>query len=506
MEPMTRTIALILAVVSLIGHAKAQAFKPRCPLPDQLKHTVPKRQSDFPCQLGGLQSKAVAAENRTKNNFCASDQDHPVEVTFDDLRKLDQLTKIRLDAEGIPYGTPSTVLSRRTELVTEFKVGNQTLKEGIAVFIRAFVLQTPQTNIRKKRKRSSDYRIQGKCPGDIIVSLVPALGSSLCTSVRAGISIHFRPVSWNHFNKHRFTRPVMIMGQLFFDSRYSPCHDLRTQPEASSRFEEGIRWGIHPVYEIFICKHPDLGSCPRNDASAWTVFEEWEDEQEGAPSSLAEETAEKETPSPATQADTDAKVSASLDSSRAEIMNAKQGLKPFGQGFDGQPTFKAEDVIYVVNSGKSELLNKLQGEPLAGLRAYIKESYPTVSPLNLQIDPVGGVSSSNTTKAFNNVGDFLTNLWTKLYGPNSSSTLDLKVESEPSEAFVEISADGGDLKKTTTPSTLTHIFRGRWHYKVWKDEFSGDSGPLDLVDEKGNLLRCKLFTKNEKRKSFCVRN
>ncbi len=262
---MKQILHLSLLLVLLAVQVAAQAFNPGCELKGQLKTLEQNRPLDSTCPRTGAGSPKSKAQNKAKNNFCASND--PVEITIAKLRTLDSRTQTALRAAHIPFGHPTTIPPDRTRLEQGFAVGNMTYKEGMAVFIRAFVLEGHYSNVGGGE--AVNCNVSKQLNNDIHIALVQAAGTTECRSVTAEISPHLRPTTWADFPDYAFTHPVMFVGQLFYDASHTPS--CTEHPFRSSS------WEIHPVYSIFVCKNATLASCPPNpsDTSKWTAFDKW---------------------------------------------------------------------------------------------------------------------------------------------------------------------------------------------------------------------------------------
>jgi hypothetical protein len=75
----------------------------------------------------------------------------------------------------------------------------------------------------------------------------------------------------------------------------------------------------------------------------------------------------------------------------------------------------------------------------------------------------------------------------------SKLTLDLSVKSGQSPAKFEIWAEGGSIRSTGIDGVITTIYRGLYFYRVTKMGFKEINGTLNLIDEKGTVLKCVLY-------------
>lgn len=161
------------------------------------------------------------------------------------------------------------MLQNRVTSIDGFSVG-----EGSYVVFVGYVM-----HVKIAGKESVNCHSSGVLNNDTHIHL--GLSGSLCNSVTAELSPHFRPIEYSrfHYKEHVETlkaRPVRIKGSLFFDASHKPCSSsgaLSGHPARRSICE------IHPVYYIDVCKKTSLTSCKADDETKWTPFEEWIYEQ-----------------------------------------------------------------------------------------------------------------------------------------------------------------------------------------------------------------------------------
>jgi len=274
---MKRFLAAVLFTFLCSLSATAQ-FQAGCnPLKGQLANPHLARMGAFTsCPNQGDGGAPSQAQNIAKNNFCAANS--PVEVNISLLRSLEAVTEARLNQAHIPFGSPTNIPPDRNRLRQGFNVGNMTFREGMAVLIRAFVLDAHYSNLKKGE--SVNCKIGGKKNNDIHVALGATPSSDECFGVTAEISPHFRPETWADFDDWEFSHPIMFVGQLFYDASHKPC--TQGHPVSPARIAS---WEIHPVYSIFVCKNATLQACPSNNPNVWWAFHEWvnlpDDEEEG---------------------------------------------------------------------------------------------------------------------------------------------------------------------------------------------------------------------------------
>jgi hypothetical protein len=118
------------------------------------------------------------------------------------------------------------------------------------------------------------------------------------------------------------------------------------------------------------------------------------------------------------------------------------------------------------------------------LRAYVLENFPVSIPNvphNKQIDMrVCGPYLASANDLLNTLKSV------------SAYRLDIIVDSTPAGALFELTPVTGDKLTRASRGTLSNVWRGIYNYTVIKDGAKTITGTLNLVREKGNLLRCNL--------------
>lgn len=249
-------VSLVFSLCAFSVRASAQtgeAFPLTCALP--FKSIQESREIDNKC---GIEGKSTGtdkqhAQNRMKNNFCATG--NPVNVTFDDLINLQLAAKTK----GITFGSDDKLPEDRS-LLTDLIKGSSGKKigEGKKVRLVAFVDEAHYSNVQSGE--SVNCKRKGQENNDIHLVLLRLPSGTPCQSLTAEISPHFRPADWTPDNTHQIKRPFRFTGQLFFDAAHSPC----PKPSGPSR---ASNWEIHPVYAIDVCKNKTLAGCDINDES-----------------------------------------------------------------------------------------------------------------------------------------------------------------------------------------------------------------------------------------------
>lgn len=170
--------------------------------------------------------------------------------------------------------------------------------------------------------------------------------------------------------------------------------------------------------------------------------------------------------------------------------------------------FKIEDVISGVNAGRDQLLRELTGPELSGLRLYVEKRYPSASPATLEsresdVGPL--VSAQSEERAFKGALNFISTLRAKFGGfgaQDSDLSVNLTVTSEPDEAHIVLKADS-EQRETRTNNPMPNVFRGLYEYTITKGGFKTGRGQINLIDDDGLLIQCKLVGPNDSNDSYC---
>jgi hypothetical protein len=154
--------------------------------------------------------------------------------------------------------------------------------------------------------------------------------------------------------------------------------------------------------------------------------------------------------------------------------------------------FDAQKVVRIVDSSRELLLEQLPQAEFAGLRAYLKQFYPRISPtdiLKVPSSPKPIISLRTKERVFQGMYDIISRV--EFVSNNLSVNLDVK--SDPTQAAVEIWPEVGGKRATTTESTFQNLYRGLYYYRVTKAGFKPIERTINLVDEDGRSLECKLY-------------
>lgn len=159
--------------------------------------------------------------------------------------------------------------------------------------------------------------------------------------------------------------------------------------------------------------------------------------------------------------------------------------------------FDAQKVVRIVDSSRDLLLEQLPQTEFAGLRAYLKQFYPRISPtdiLKVPSSPKPIISLRTKERVFQGMYDIIS----RLEFVSNHLSVNLDVKSDPTQAAVEIWPEVGDRRATTTESTFQNLYRGLYNYRVTKAGFKTIERTINLVDEDGRSFKCKLYGLEDK--------
>jgi hypothetical protein len=263
-----RYALLVLGAMLIAGAASGAAFQTGCgPLP--FKSIQQPHPIDQTCGINGVfDTPEHKAQNRAKNNFCATGT--LLTMSFEQFADLETAVV----TAGVIFGARDRLPPDRSVLVDLIDDGQGgRLGEGRLVRVAAFVVDAKNSN--KSKGESVNCKKGGKTNNDIHISLGKHDDDDLCDTITAEISPHFRPSDWTKENLESIgRRPVRITGHLFFDASHQPCHD--GHGGSPDRFSI---WEIHPVYAVDVCRNKKLTSCDPNDDSKWEPLNKWADRQ-----------------------------------------------------------------------------------------------------------------------------------------------------------------------------------------------------------------------------------
>jgi hypothetical protein len=255
------------------------------------------RPVDQSCGLQGAtdSENGQKAQNRVKNNLCASQNADPTTITRYTFDQLQQRTPSK---QSLPWGSRTAIPmsdAARMPLQNLYTTTNgDTVGEGSYVQFVAYILEghfggKESVNCGESKRQNIDIHLA-------LVTVRPstldlANYDSECTSVTAELSPHRRPLDWDLLGRMTGTqtgqqlrgaqtkladenlqRPIRLRGQLMFDASHALCaNGHRTTGNPARR----SGWEIHPVYSIDVCNATSLNTCRIDNESRWTPLDEW---------------------------------------------------------------------------------------------------------------------------------------------------------------------------------------------------------------------------------------
>lgn len=178
-------------------------------------------------------------------------------------------------------------------------------------------------------------------------------------------------------------------------------------------------------------------------------------------------------------------------SAQRELVQRQAALSRLTIPERGQEFVEASAVRDALLASKFALVDQLAMDEYAGLRAYAERFYPTEPPLDtVHWGPnrVPVTSTEDATYAFAGANAFLGRL-----AEAGSRAMDLRVTSAPAQAAFRIEAEGGgSVRATATDDDLKNLYRGLYTYTVTRNGYKTVKAPLNLIDEDGRVLVCRL--------------
>lgn len=218
---------------------------------------------DSSCPVEGKGGTEVA-QNKVKNQFCASDPARP--VTIQDLVALEG--QVETD-RSIPFGNPRNhPMTSQPGPATE-RSALKALGEGTRVVLTGFVKIARQegaesVNCGTAVPNQAAYH-------DIHISIVDQAGGAECGGVVAEMIPHHRPTAWTFQLVNKVAASnllVRVTGDMMFDSSHSPCQNGSSIPGDPSR---ASLWEVHPIYKFEVCTEADCSS-----GQGWVPLELWQ--------------------------------------------------------------------------------------------------------------------------------------------------------------------------------------------------------------------------------------
>ncbi|HEX5757763.1 MAG TPA: hypothetical protein VF121_01070 [Thermoanaerobaculia bacterium] len=144
-------------------------------------------------------------------------------------------------------------------------------------------------------------------------------------------------------------------------------------------------------------------------------------------------------------------------------------------------------------TAKRELLAQLGTDQLAALRAYVEASYPDASE-SLEVLSLRDGQRLATRESTEGLFDAIAEVLAVLRGIDSLM-VELNLLVTPREALVEMWPAALPKQKTAASAGDTvPLYRGLYAYRVTKAGFKAIESTLNLVDEAGDTLACKLYS------------
>jgi hypothetical protein len=246
-----------------------QPFNPGCspPFSDAQSHDI-----DAHCPNEGCaKNDNDKAQNKVKNNLCASGT--PIQISVTSIDNLQAAIDKLVQQGNFSYGDKAPKPADRAKLkglsTVDLNGNPVTLGEGDLVTLEGFVLDAKHDDTYVLGSGPEGFKGEGvNCNNslfdwnDIHIALGQTATAEECSSVTAEIIPHFRPPLWDRFDVDPCTSPhvnnplpvkgqrVRISGQLFFDGSHSPgpC----SEAHGPNSFPRRSVWEIHPVYAIEI--------------------------------------------------------------------------------------------------------------------------------------------------------------------------------------------------------------------------------------------------------------
>jgi hypothetical protein len=143
--------------------------------------------------------------------------------------------------------------------------------------------------------------------------------------------------------------------------------------------------------------------------------------------------------------------------------------------------YPAGQLNSVLAGTRQQLLDDLPPDA-APLRAYVMQNFPASVP---NVSSMKLIDMRTCGPIISSANDLLSALKSV-----NAYRLDLIVDSNPAGAVFELKPVAGDKLARASRGTLTNVWRGVYNYTVIKDGAKTITGSIDLVREKGNILRC----------------
>jgi hypothetical protein len=153
--------------------------------------------------------------------------------------------------------------------------------------------------------------------------------------------------------------------------------------------------------------------------------------------------------------------------------------------------YNVDDVNSVLSQVRDEVIARIPSDDIP-LKKYVEQKLP--SKIESTVPQVERSYANSIFDQLKNLLDSLTSL--------PSLTLNLQVNSSPSQALFELVPSSGVHLSTTTNSSITNIYRGEYQYVVTKAGFKTVTWTLNFVDRAGSTLDCNLIASSAKQNAL----
>lgn len=220
--------------------------------------------ADCPPTGAAVPGSPQALINQIKQRIPAG---QPTNLTFADFEELQD----RADAAGVPHGHGPGPTADQRQMLKGFRLSDREVGEGSLVKLVGYVKRA-----RQEGRESFNGYLTGPANNDLHLSLIDKPSDPEEHGIVAEMIPQRRPDSWSADALNavaRIGRPVMVTGQLFFDS----AHNVRDNPNTQAASADPARmslWEIHPVTSFLVCLH-QRDACDPNNPDSWVPLEKW---------------------------------------------------------------------------------------------------------------------------------------------------------------------------------------------------------------------------------------
>lgn len=171
----------------------------------------------------------------------------------------------------------------------------------------------------------------------------------------------------------------------------------------------------------------------------------------------------------------DARIAANVSETAAQFQSRTKKFQ------SSKLPYPAGQLNSVLAGTRQQLLDDLPPDA-APLRAYVMQNFPASVP---NVPSMKLIDMRTCGPIISSANDLLNTLKTI-----NAYRLDLIIDSTPAGAVFELKPVAGDKLARASRGTLTNVWRGVYNYTVVKEGQKTITGSVNLVREKGNLLRC----------------